>query len=316
VRTFAAVPNFALQHPACYRRLMTESAPSPEALVSELVDLLSVQPAGEDLYLGIRKKEGRGRVFGGQVVAQALAAAQATVSPDRPAHSLHAYFLRGGSEDHEIAYKVERDFDGGSLSNRRIVALQQERPIFNMAVSFHKRADGLSHQNAMPDAPQPEALASEAELRARFAEEIPATHRAHFLRERPFEHRPCVPRDYAGGDQRFPAEQNIWFRLRGAIGDDPGLHRAMIAYASDSWLLGTCMIPHGVRWETPGFFSTSLDHAIWFHDEARADEWLLYACDSPWAGRERGFNRGSVYARDGRLIATVAQEGLVRYRPG
>lgn len=294
---------------------MADSEPSVEQLVSELVDLLTVERIGEDRFLGRRKIEGRGRVFGGQVVAQALQAGQTTVADDRAAHSLHCYFLRAGSEDYEIEYRVERDFDGGSFSNRRIVALQQDRPIFNMTASFHVAAEGLSHQDAMPEVVPPEDLPSEAELRARFAPEMPERHRAFFLRERPFEHRPCVPRDYLGGEKRFPAVQNVWFRLRAPIGDDPAMHRAMLVHATDSWLLGTATLPHGVTWETPGFTSASLDHAVWLHEDVRVDEWLLYACDSPWAGRERGFNRGAIYTRDGRLVASCAQEGLVRYRP-
>jgi acyl-CoA thioesterase II len=294
---------------------MADSEPSAEQLVSELVDLLTVERTGEDRFLGRRKIEGRGRVFGGQVVAQALQAAQATVDAERAAHSLHCYFLRGGSEDYEIDYQVFRDFDGGSFSNRRIVALQQDRPIFNMTASFHVRAEGFEHQDAMPEVTPPEDLPSEAELRARYAEAIPERQRQFFLRERPFEHRPCVPRDYLGGEKRFPAVQNIWFRLRAPIGDDMAMHRALLVHATDSWLLGTSALPHGVTWETPGFVSASLDHAVWLHEDVRVDEWLLYATDSPWAAHERGFNRGSIYTSDGRLVASCAQEGLLRYRP-
>jgi acyl-CoA thioesterase II len=283
-------------------------------LVDDLVDLLAVQRMGDGWYLGKRKGGGVGRVFGGQVIAQALAAAQDTVSTDRIAHSLHAYFMRAGSEDYEITYRVERDFDGGSFSTRRIIALQQDKPIFNMAASFQKLEEGLTHQDPMPIVPAPEDLKTEAELRALFAHQIPEAFRDNFLRERAFEHRPVDPRDWLGGDKRVPAVQNIWFRLRAPIGDDPGLHRAMLCYASDSYLLGTSTLPHGLTWMSPGFMSASLDHAVWIHEDFRADEWLLYSCDSPWTGRGRGFNRGSVYTRSGRLVATCAQEGLVRLR--
>jgi acyl-CoA thioesterase II len=293
---------------------MIEHPISPEALVAELKDLLTVQRMGDGWYLGKRKSGGVGRVFGGQVIAQALAAAQDTVSQDRAAHSLHAYFMRPGSEDYEITYRVERDFDGGSFSTRRIIAMQQDKPIFNMAASFQKLEQGLCHQDAMPDVPMPDMLKPESALRALYADQIPEAHRANFLRERPIEYRPVDPRDWLGGEKRIPAVQNIWFRLRAPIGDDPGMHRAILAYASDSYLLGTSTIAHGVTWMTPGFMSASLDHAIWLHDDFRVDDWLLYSCDCPWTGRGRGFNRGAIYTPDGRLVATCAQEGLVRVR--
>ncbi len=287
---------------------------SPQSLVSDLVDLLTVQRMGDGWYLGKRKKGGVGRVFGGQVVAQALAAAQDTVSEDRTAHSLHAYFMRAGSEDYEITFRVERDFDGGSFSTRRIIALQQDKPILNMAASFQKLEGGLTHQIAMPDVPPPDELASEAQLRDRYTDQIPEAARMNFLQERPFESRPVNPRDWLGGDKRVPARQDIWFRLRAPIGDDAAQHRAMLVYQSDSWLLGTSTLPHGITWLTPGFQSASLDHAVWLHDDFRVDDWLLYSCESPWTGRGRGLNNGSIFARDGRLVATCQQEGLVRMR--
>jgi acyl-CoA thioesterase-2 len=284
------------------------------AQVAELEELLTVTRMGDGWYLGRRKNGGVGRVFGGQVLAQALAAAQDTVSPERVAHSLHAYFMRAGSEDYEITFRVERDFDGGSFSTRRIIALQQDKPILNMAASFQKLEDGLHHQDPMPDVPPPEELRPEADLRAQFADQVPERFRDNFLRERAFESRPVDPRDWLGGDKRLPARQGVWFRLRAPIGDDPALHRAMLVYQSDSWLLGTCTLAHGVTWMTPGMMSASLDHAVWLHDDFRIDDWLLYSCDSPWTGRGRGFNRGSIYTRDGRLVATCAQEGLIRLR--
>ncbi len=286
---------------------------APETLVADLVNLLTVIPVDDDLWRGPRQIEGRGRVFGGQVIAQGLVAAQNSVAPDRVAHSLHAYFMRPGSEDHDIHYRVERDYDGGSFSTRRIVALQQGKPILNMAASFQRLEDGFAHQDPMPDVPMPDALESEVAVRERLAARIPESHRAHFLRERPIEHRPCDPGDWMPDGAR-PAQQNIWFRARAPLPDDPALHRAILAYASDSWLLGTCTLPHNVRWETPGFISASLDHAVWLHDSFRMDEWLLYVCDSPAAGRGRGFNRGLVYTQDGRLVASAAQEGLIRMK--
>jgi acyl-CoA thioesterase II len=293
---------------------MTELERTANTLVTELEDLLTVSRMGDGWYLGKRKAGGVGRVFGGQVIAQALAAAQDTVSEERAAHSLHAYFMRAGSEDYEITFRVERDFDGGSFSTRRIIALQQDRPILNMAASFQKAEDGLSHQVAMPDVPPPEELIPESELRIQYAEQIPEAHRANFLRERAFESRPVNPRDWMGGDKRDPAAQDVWFRLRAPTGDDKAMHRAMLAYQSDSWLLGTCTLAHGITFLKPGFQSASLDHAIWLHDDFRVDDWLLYSCDSPWSGHGRGFNRGAIFTRDGRLVATCAQEGLIRLR--
>jgi acyl-CoA thioesterase II len=293
---------------------MNDKAHGARALVTQLEELLTVTRMGDGWYLGKRNPGGIGRVFGGQVIAQALAAAQDTVSAERAAHSLHAYFMRAGSEDYEITFRVERDFDGGSFSTRRIIALQQDRPILNMAASFQKREEGFGHQNPMPDVPPPEELKDEAELRVLYVDQIPEAFRANFLRERAFESRPVHARDWLGGDKRQPAAQNVWFRLREKTVDDPAMHRAMLAYQSDSWLLGTCTLAHGVTWLTPGMMMASLDHAVWMHDDVRVDDWLLYSCDSPWTGHGRGFNRGSIYTRDGRLVATCAQEGLIRQR--
>jgi acyl-CoA thioesterase II len=293
---------------------MSDNEHSARALVTELEELLTVTRMGDGWYLGKRKDGGIGRVFGGQVIAQALAAAQDTVSAERVAHSLHAYFMRAGDENYEITFRVERDFDGGSFSTRRVIALQQDRPILTMTASFQKLEQGLHHQDPMPDVPPPEELKDEAELRAMFADQIPEKFRANFVRERAFESRPVNARDWLGGDKRLPARQDVWFKLRGPTVDDPAMHRAMLAYQSDSWLLGTCTLAHGVTWLTPGMMTASLDHTIWLHEDFRVDDWLLYSCDSPWSGHGRGFNRGSIYTRDGRLVATCAQEGLIRLR--
>jgi acyl-CoA thioesterase II len=293
---------------------MNDNENSPVALVTELENLLTVNRMGDGWYLGKRKSGGVGRVFGGQVIAQALAAAHDTVGPERVAHSLHAYFMRAGDENYEITFRVERDFDGGSFSTRRIIALQQDRPILTMTASFQKLQQGLHHQDPMPDVPPPEELTDEAQLRAMFADQIPEKFRANFVRERAFESRPVNARDWLGGDKRLPARQDVWFKLRAPTVDDPAMHQALLAYQSDSWLLGTCTLAHGVTWLTPGMMTASLDHAIWLHDEFRVDDWMLYSCDSPWTGRGRGFNRGSIYTRDGRLVATCAQEGLIRLR--
>lgn len=289
----------------------TEQASSPEALVSGLTQLLTVEPLGNSRYRGTRRFGGVGRIFGGEVIAQALMAATATVDPDRAAHSLHAYFLRGGSEDHDIIYLVEHDFDGGSFSNRRVIALQQDRPILNLAASFKTAEDGVSHQDTMPDVPPPEDLADEASLRRAVADQIPERFRKMMLSPRPIEFRPVESRHWMNREKREPLTHS-WFRTVAPLGDDRALHRAVLAYVSDMTLLGTCALPHGLSWMTGELQSASLDHALWLHDDFRCDEWMLYVTDSPWAGHARGFNRGRIYTRDGRLVASVAQEGLIR----
>ncbi len=288
------------------------SPPTPEQLVAWLLKLLDVKPAGTDAFTGRRKRGGVGRVFGGQVIAQALAAADATVDATRGCHSLHAYFLRGGSEEHAIDFAVARDFDGGSFSNRRVVASQVGRPILNLTASFQKRQDGLSHREApMPDVPGPDEIEPESAIRARFAETMRPEVRRIFLSPRPIELRAVEGRHWMN-PAPAPPRSHSWFRAVAPLGDDPRIHRAVLAYASDMNLLGTCALPHGLSWARGEIVSASLDHAIWFHDDFRADEWLLYATQSPWSDRGRGFNTGRIFTRDGRLVASVAQEGMIR----
>ncbi len=289
-----------------------DSDPTPERLVSGLIKLLEVQPQGDDRFVGRKKRGGVGRVFGGQVIAQALLAAEATVESERPAHSLHAYFLRGGSEDFETDYTVARDFDGGSFSNRRVVASQQGRPILNLTASFQKHEDGLHHSDSpMPDVPPPDELEPEVDVRRRFAEQARPEARHHFLAPRPVEMRAVEGRHWMN-PQKAPPRSHSWFRTVAPLPDDPQIHRAMLAFASDMTLLGTCALPHGLSWARGEVISASLDHAVWFHEPFRADEWLLYATDSPWSGGGRGYNRGRIFTRDGRLVASVAQEGMIR----
>jgi acyl-CoA thioesterase II len=291
---------------------LTTPPDTPAALAEALVTLLTVEEIDTDLYRGPRQPGGVGRVFGGQVIAQALGAAQAS-TPGKDAHSLHAYFMRPGDEDFPIIYRVVRDFDGRSFATRRVIAMQRGQPILNLAASFQVAEDGMHHQDAMPDVPPPEDLRSDAELRREQAEAIPEKWRRHLLRARPIEIRPTAPRSWI---EPVPTEprQCSWFRLAAPIGDDPAMHRAVLAYASDMTLLGTSLLPHGVNWMADGIQTASLDHALWLHEPFRADEWLLYACDSPWAGHARGMNRGRIFGRDGRLVASVAQEGLIRRR--
>lgn len=292
---------------------MAERADTGEGLVGQLVELLDVETIDTDLYRGARQPGGVGRVFGGQVIAQALQAAQRSIDDGKVAHSLHAYFMRAGNEDYPIVYRVVRDFDGRSFANRRVIAMQQGKPILNMIASFQLPEDGLSHQFPMPDVPPPEALKSEGDLREEIQEHVPEKLRRFFLRARPIEIRPVAPRGWFNPAPREPV-QHSWFRVVAPLPDEPALHRAMLAYASDMTLLGTCMLPHGVTWMDGSVQTASLDHALWLHEPFRADEWLLYTCDSPWSGHGRGHNRGRIYTADGRLVASSAQEGLIRKR--
>ncbi len=290
---------------------------TPRQLVDDLVRLLTVRDLGGDAYTGTPQTGGVGRVFGGQVVAQALQAAQHSVGGAKVAHSLHAYFLRGGEEGPPIDYRIERDFDGRSFANRRVVASQDGNPILNLTASFQQPEDGLEHQHAaMPDIEPPENLKPEIEQRRQFADALPDmsdTQRALMLRPRPIEMR-TIDRLHWMNSEPKPPQAHSWFRTTAPLPDDPALHRAIIAYASDYTLLGTAALPHGLSWMRNELTGASLDHTIWFHRDARADEWLLYATDSPWSGGGRGFNRGSIYSRDGALVASVAQEGMIRRR--
>lgn len=284
----------------------------PDVLAQGLVDLLDVEELDRDLYRGKRQPGGVGRVFGGQVIAQALQAAQRSTDAPKVAHSLHAYFMRPGNEDYPIIFRVVRDFEGRSFATRRVIAMQQGQPILNMAASFQTPEEGLHHQDPMPDVPGPENLRSEAELRHEVADQIPEQFRRHLLRGRPIEIRPVQPREWLDPTKQ-PPKQDSWFRIVAPIGDDPNMHRAVLAYASDMTLLGTSTLAHGINWKT-NVQTASLDHALWLHEDFRVDDWLLYSCDSPWAGHARGFNRGKIYTQDGRLVASAAQEGLMRIR--
>ena len=287
--------------------------PTPEQLVADLVLLLDLEPKGGDRFVGRKVKGGTGRVFGGQAIAQALVAARRTVPDDRPVHSLHAYFLRGGSDAETIDLRVKRDLDGRSFSNRRVVASQDGEPILNLTASFQKRQDGPEHQYPkMPEVPPPEELPSDSVLRARIAEDLPeGPLRTLFLRPRPIDFRSVEPRDWLDPQQREPSA-HCWLRTVAPLPDDPRVHDAVLAYASDFQLLATALQPHGLSYPRGDVKGASLDHAIWFHGEFRADDWLLYATDSPWSGRARGFGRGQIFSRDGRLVASVAQEGMLR----
>ncbi len=299
---------------------MNDASPLPESatetpaeLVQRLVSLLDLEQIEVDLFRGARTSEPWVRVFGGQVIGQALIAACRTVTPDRPPHSLHAYFMRPGDPNLPIVYQVSRDRDGGSFTSRRVVAIQHGKPILNLAASFQEREEGLSHQFDMPDVPPPEELEDDREIALRHIDSIPEARRALILRRRPISFRPVAGDPHYGTGQGEP-RQAYWFRTVAPLPDDQVLHRGMLAYASDMTLLGTCMVPHGLTWARDDLQEASLDHALWIHDDIKLDDWLLYTQDSPWSGGGRGMNRGLIYARDGRLVASVAQEGLIRVR--
>jgi acyl-CoA thioesterase II len=287
--------------------------PASPGAVDSLISILDVERLEDDLFRGRSPQQSWQRVFGGQVLGQALVAAVRTVEGERVAHSLHAYFLLGGDPKVPIIYSVERVRDGGSFSTRRVTAIQHGRPMFVMSVSFHKAEPGFDHQGEMPKVPAPEDLPSEQELKARMIAHLPANMRSYWERERPIELRPVDVSRYFSREPRRP-EQYVWMRATGALPDDFPLHQCVLAYASDFSLLDTALIAHGKLMFDKDVQLASLDHALWFHRPFRADDWLLYAQDSPSSHGARGFCRGSIYTRDGRLVASVAQEGLMRQR--
>ena len=281
--------------------------------IDELVALLDLEQLEVNLFRGRSPKEGWQRVYGGQVLGQALVAAVRTVDEPRPAHSFHAYFLLGGDPKHPIIYEVERTRDGGSFSTRRIKAIQHGRTMFAMSVSFHKQEEGYEHQAEMPKVPPPEDLPSASTLINKMLDRLPESMRSYWQRERPIDMRPVDISRYLTREKSPPA-QYVWIRANGKLPDDPKLHQCVLAYASDFTLLDTALIAHGKLLFDSDIQLASLDHALWFHRPFRADEWLLYAQDSPTANGARGFCRGNVFTQDGRLIASVAQEGLIRLR--
>ncbi len=281
--------------------------------IKEVLDLLDLEGIEVNIFRGLSPKDRWQRVFGGQVLGQALVAATRTVE-GRACHSLHAYFIRPGDPKVPILYEVDRARDGRSFATRRVVAIQHGEQIFNMAVSFQVPEAGLEHQFDMPKVPPPEDLEPEDKRRARLAHQLPEAVRDHFTRENPIDVRPVDDDDNLVHPAKAPPYQNVWIRAKGAMPDDLALHQCVLAYASDMTLLDTCLIPHGISWFSGELQSASLDHAMWFHHPFRADDWVLYVQDSPSASGGRGFNRGSLFTRDGKLVASVAQEGLIRVR--
>jgi acyl-CoA thioesterase-2 len=277
--------------------------------VAELIESLTLERIELNLFRGFTPPGGANRIFGGQVIAQALLAAYATVEA-RLCHSLHCYFLRMGDPSIPILFEVDRSRDGGSFSTRRVAAIQHGKQIFNFAASFQDPDEGLDHQSAMPEAPQPEEVKPPRQLKP---EEVTTGETVDLLRQ---------ANRLSAIDTRYvrqprgstEARAQIWMRARGEIGDDPRTQQVVMAFASDIGLMSTAMVPHPVNWATPGLQTASLDHAMWFHRATDFSDWHLVAQDSPSAGGGRGLNRGEMYRQDGTLVASMAQEGMMRIR--
>ncbi|HUP19502.1 MAG TPA: acyl-CoA thioesterase II [Gemmatimonadota bacterium] len=282
--------------------------------VEDLVQLLDLEAIEHDIFRGANRDIGTGRIFGGQVLAQSLVAARRTVEAERPAHSVHGYFILAGDLRVPVVYFVDRLRDGGSYTTRRVTAIQHGRAIFTMSASFHAPEDGLSHQVPMPDVPDPEGLRSELEMIRERADEIPEPLRAILTQDRPLDIRPVEMKDPFAPGPPAP-RRHFWMRARGRVGDRNLHHQAVLAYASDYGLLGAALQPHALTLRDPRLMVASLDHAMWFHRPFRVDDWLLYAMESPTSGGGRAFTRGTFFMRDGTLVASVAQEGVLRMRP-
>ena len=278
----------------------------------ELLNLMQLEQLEVNMFRGVSRDIGTQRVFGGQVLAQALLAASLTVE-DRLVHSLHAYFLRAGDHNAPIVYDVDRSRDGRSFCSRRVVAIQHGRPIFTLAASFQKEEEGLDHQFEMPEVSAPEDTPSFQQLQRDEFDHMPESMQRWLDRFGPFEFRAirgsnpddCTPK---------PPFKELWFKLHGDLQYDPRMNRALLAYVSDFHLVGTATLPHGISWIHGNLMIASLDHAMWFHREFRLDDWLLYTCDSPSTSGGRGLARGMIYDRSGQLVASTAQEGVIRVR--
>jgi acyl-CoA thioesterase-2 len=276
----------------------------------DLIKVMTLERLEKDLFRGESRDIGSAQVFGGQVLGQALVAASATVE-NRMVHSLHAYFLRRGDFNSPIVYEVDRARDGNHFSTRRIVAIQHGAQIFNMSASFQAEEGGLEHQSAMPQVPPPDDLPELSSYYRAAFDRLPVFLQRILGQKRPFEFRPTEAPSLLGA-QKLPPLRNTWFRAIGSLPDDEALHRCLLAYVSDFYLLDTALMPHGLSMSASNMVIASIDHAMWFHRSLRVDDWLLYATDSPSASGARGFNRGSIFTREGRLVASVAQEGLLR----
>lgn len=283
------------------------------SVVKDFLALLELEKLEVNIYRGQNRDLGTGRVYGGQVFAQALMAARRTVDEPREAHSVHGYFLRAGDLNAPIVFFVDRPRDGGSFTSRRVTAIQHGEAIFHLSASFHAEERGLDHQSTMPDVPPPEDMPSEVDLiRAQLDAFSPELH-AVLLQDRPLDIRTDSPHIPGRTRPREP-QRFLWFRVVERLPDEPIVHQAILAYASDYGFLPTALAPHDIAYRDPRVFVASLDHTVWMHRPFRADEWLLYVMDSPTAANARGFVRGQIFSRDGTLVASTAQEGLLRLR--
>jgi acyl-CoA thioesterase-2 len=273
--------------------------------------LLKLEPIEQNIYRGDNRNIGTGRIFGGQVLAQALVASARTVEEDRPLHSMHGYFILPGDLSVPVVYFVERLRDGGSFSTRRVTGIQNGNAIFSMSSSFHRHEEGDEHQTEMPDVPDPESLRPELEQIRERADEIPEAYRAILTQDRALDFRATDGSDPFDVTVREPT-RSYWVKAIGPVDDNPVHHQALLAYSSDYGLLDAALRPHAISLRDPNMMVASLDHSIWFHRSVRMDDWMLYVAESPAAGGARGFTRGTFYTRSGQLVASVAQEGLVR----
>ncbi len=290
-----------------------DTCASADNVLSELLTLLKLEKIEENIFRGNSQDLGFGNIFGGQVLGQALSAATQTVPSERTAHSLHAYFLRPGDPSKPIVYEVDCIRDGKSFTTRRVVAIQKGRAIFSMSASFQIEESGFEHQMAMPEVQGPEGIFSELEMARTVADKIPPSIRNRILCEKPIEIRPVNPINPFAPKKKKPVRY-AWFKTIHNMPDDLSVHKYMLAYASDFGLATTSLYPHGRTFWDPDMQVASLDHAMWFHRDFRMDDWLLYAIESPSAGRARGLNHGHIFTREGKLIASTSQEGLIRYR--
>jgi acyl-CoA thioesterase-2 len=278
--------------------------------LEQLLHLFTLEPVAPDHFIGQSLDLGFRNLFGGHILGQALVAAGNTCQ-ERSAHSLHAYFIRGGDPLAPIHYHVERIRDGNTFSVRRVVASQGDKPILILSSSFQSDEEGFEHQATMPDVPAPETLAPAVKSQPPDPEPVGAQTGGSNRPDLAIEIRPISPVDRYQPQKMEPA-QSVWFRAAGPVAGNPALHRCLLAYASDFSLLGTCLRPHGMTYYQPDMVIASLDHAMWFYQDFRMDDWLLYACESPVAGHARGLNHGNIFSRDGKLVACVTQEGLIR----
>jgi len=279
-------------------------------VLDQLISLLRLEEIETDKFEGQTEDLGFKQLFGGQLLAQSLMAASLTAEGFK-SHSLHGYFLQPGDVSTPIQFHVDRIRDGKSFRTRRVVALQNDLEIFTATVSFHADEEGHEHQYPMPSVKPPEELRSELEIRRKFSDFIPEKLRDKFTKDTPIEIRPVKPYNYLKPEKLAP-EKNNWFKAIGKLPNDQILQRCLLAYSSDFSLLGTSLNPHAIHGMMPGVQLASLDHAIWFHHDVNLEDWLLYYMDSPSSSNGLGFNRGSIFSRDGKLIASVAQEALIR----